>query len=279
MLITTDKHAIKIHSVALLTDLGTKDCSAASLEAMILRKNFNIRVIHMSHAVPSGSVSTAAMFLEVDYRNYLKGTAFVAIVDSEACENSRIIFVWCDGYYFIGPDNGVFTRVFERIRPHQIIELNKKRFHSENISNMIISAAVLSNRFLLSDLGEDIPEDSIVKLDPFAVIQNGKLVTKVLCINNRGDLVTGLTEKEFKRFTNGNSFGIIINSEYLDGFARSFAELSEHVPRLLFNGNFSRYGTIAMKKDSAKNFIGADMGTEVAIFNVERMKMSTEHMN
>lgn len=268
--ITTNEHTVKIHSVALLTDLGTKDCSAASLEAMILRKNFGIRVIHMSHAVPSGSVSTAAMFLEVNYRNYPGGTAFVAIVDSEANKNSRIIFARCSEYYFIGPDNGIFTRVFERTRPHQIIELNQKRLHSEDISNMIISAAVLSNRFLLSDLGEDILEDPIVKLDPFTTIQDGKLVTEVLCINNRGDLIIGLTEKELKGFTNGNSVGIIGNSVRFGNFANNSSKLSQYVPRLLFNGSFGKYGVMAMKKGSAKDFSGASIGTKVTISNIKQ---------
>lgn len=263
--------------IALLTDFGTDDGSAACLEAVIASINTNARVIHMSHAVPGWDISTAAMFLEVYFEDYPAGTVFVAVVDPGVGTDREPIMVKCGEYYFVGPDNGIFTRVLEKSSSlATVVKLESSTFwknggkeisttfHGRDIFAPV--AAHLTNGNDIRVFGPNMSVDALVRLGPFSHIDEDKLITKVLFIDRWGNLVIGVKKQEFLEFTKGKMFQAFINKSSITQHAETFADLPEDIPGLIFGGDFGEYGTIAMNMGNAAEFTCAEESNQVVIY-------------
>jgi len=51
--------------------------------------------------------------------------------------NSRFVTFERDGHYFVGPDNGVFSLIFDDLRPDQVYEIDQQLLGLDTISKVI----------------------------------------------------------------------------------------------------------------------------------------------
>ncbi len=260
-------------SVVLLTDFGTNDGSAACLEGVITSINPFAKIIHMSHDIPNWDIATAAMFLEVYVKYYPKGTIFLSAVDPGVGTSRKILLAECGGYFFVGPDNGIFGRVFEKFPPRIIVSLTEKQywlldpskiFHARDI--MAPVCGHLSKGVSLPEFGVEIQRANLVKLNPFSRSLEDRIETKVLYVDGFGNLVIGITTKEFDIFLGTSSFfQLRIGDHSVTEVAEYFAKIKPKEIALIFGGDFGDYGTIAMNMSSAAELIGAKEGTFVLL--------------
>jgi len=101
--------------IALFTDFGTRDAYVAQLKGAILSIHPTAQLIDLTHEVGAFDVGAAASLLDASARYFPARTIFVAVVDPGVGTARRpVLLVTQAEKYYVGPDNGLFTRVIER---------------------------------------------------------------------------------------------------------------------------------------------------------------------
>ena len=101
--------------IALFTDFGTRDAYVAQLKGAILSIHPTAQLLDLTHEVGAFDVRAAAYLLDASARYFPARTIFVAVVDPGVGTARRpVLLVTQAEKYYVGPDNGLFTRVIER---------------------------------------------------------------------------------------------------------------------------------------------------------------------
>ena len=158
-------------TITLLTDFGTKDPYVGIMKGVILSTNPDVRIVDITHEVDPQDVREGAFLVEEYYRYFEKGTIHVAVVDPTVGSDRKPIVFSKDGYFFIGPDNGLFTLLYDdNVRAYAIenrrymLKKISATFHGRDI--FAPAAAYLSSGVQLSSLGSVVQDP--VRLPGFA---------------------------------------------------------------------------------------------------------------
>ena len=101
--------------IALFTDFGTRDAYVAQLKGAILSIHPTAQLVDLTHEVGAFDVRAAAYLLDASARYFPARTIFVAVVDPEVGTARRPLLLTTQAEKsYVGPDNGLFTRVMER---------------------------------------------------------------------------------------------------------------------------------------------------------------------
>lgn len=97
--------------LVLLTDFGTVDAYVGVMKGVIAGIAPGLPVIDLCHAVPPQDVARGADLLAESWRWFPAGTVFVGVVDPGVGTDRRALLARIDGRLFVGPDNGLCSRV------------------------------------------------------------------------------------------------------------------------------------------------------------------------
>jgi S-adenosylmethionine hydrolase len=101
--------------ITLFTDFGTRDAYVAQMKGAILGIAPQVPIIDLNHEVSQFDLREAAYVLDLSARYFPAATIFVAVVDPGVGTARRpLLVVTRAQHFYIGPDNGIFTRVLER---------------------------------------------------------------------------------------------------------------------------------------------------------------------
>ena len=98
--------------VSLTSDYGWRDHHLARLKGAILRAHRKVQLVDISHDIPTYDIVRAAFIFRNAYRAFPPGTIHVLSVYDHYGPESRFLAMERNGHYFVGPDNGVFSLVF-----------------------------------------------------------------------------------------------------------------------------------------------------------------------
>src|SRR5215212_7889946 len=120
--------------VTLLTDFGTADYFVGAMKGAVLAANPLARLVDITHEVPPFDVEAGAFTLRAAFETYPAGTVHVAVVDPGVGSARRGVAVEGRGHTFVGPDNGLFGHVYERIGPFRVFQLTNAHFFRGEVS-------------------------------------------------------------------------------------------------------------------------------------------------
>ena len=121
--------------ITLMTDFGEADYYVAAMKGAILTVNPQAEIVDLTHQVPPHDLYTAAFTLLCCYADFPKMTLHVVVVDPGVGTDRRPLLVMTDNYNFIGPDNGVFSYIYQREHVYRIIHLNETHYFRQPVSN------------------------------------------------------------------------------------------------------------------------------------------------
>ena len=93
------------------------------MKGVILKINPQAQIIDISNEISPQDIWEAAYTLKSAYNHFPKGTIHLAVVDPGVGSGRRPIIAVTEGFYFVGPDNGLFSLIYqeaERLRVHHI---------------------------------------------------------------------------------------------------------------------------------------------------------------
>jgi len=198
--------------ITLLTDFGTKDHYVASMKGVILNINPECLLIDITHGVNPHDIEEGAFILGNTYSYFPKGTIHLSVVDPGVGGTRRPILLVTRNYFFVGPDNGLFTLVAQREKVKQVVALTKKKYFFSKVSSTFHGrdifapvAAHLSLGIKPNAFGHEINSLKELRLQK-PVVKEGKLLGEILHIDTFGNLLSHLEEGKPFRFTQTRPF-------------------------------------------------------------------------
>ena len=259
------KHSV----ITLLTDFGTRDHYVASMKGVILGINPLCTLVDISHHVGPQDIREGAFFLANSFSFFPKRTIHLAVVDPGVGGPRRPILVVTSDYYFIGPDNGVFSLVLPRERLEKVIVLSNPNYFLSQVSSTFHGRDIFAPVAAYLSLGERPEafgrETNTLKELSFARperCRNG-LSGEIIHIDTFGNLVCNIDRKEFSRYIKKRSFQIKAGKRTIEGLKRGYWEGKKNEPIALF-GSVGLL-EIAVRDGSAQKVLKVKRGDPITV--------------
>jgi len=187
--------------LTLTTDFGLNDYYIGVVKGVVLSINPEITVVDINNNVEAHDILGAAINIKNSYKYFPKGTIHLVVVDPGVGGNRRPIIVKTMEYYFVGPDNGVFTFIYGENSYHAY-EITNEKYFLDSISSSFhardIFAPVCAHLTLIDEselLNEELKNP--VKLEiKGSKKKKDKIVGEVLYIDHFGNMITNIKNDE-----------------------------------------------------------------------------------
>ena len=100
--------------VALTTDFGLSDHFVGVMKGVILTLCPRAELVDVTHEIAPFSIVEGAFTVAQAYRYFPKKTVHLVVVDPGVGTSRRPILAEAAGQFFVAPDNGVLSMIFER---------------------------------------------------------------------------------------------------------------------------------------------------------------------
>lgn len=212
--------------ITLLTDFGTRDYFVGAMKGTILSVNPEVLLIDISHDIPAQDIEAAAFTLLASYQSFPAGTIHVAVVDPGVGSSRRPMVLQMKNYFFVGPDNGIFSYVCDNEEAFKVFHLTNEQyfrlpvsttFHGRDIFAPV--AAALSLGVNPRKLGDQIVDP--VRLEPLRPkgLRKRLVSGRVIHIDRFGNCITNIRPEDFE-----NVKKLEVGGHTIKSFKQSFEE-------------------------------------------------------
>jgi S-adenosyl-L-methionine hydrolase (adenosine-forming) len=107
--------------ITLTTDFGSSDGYVGAMKGVILTKAPSATIVDIAHDIPRGDIAHAAWVVHTSTREYPSETIHVVVVDPGVGGARRAVVAQANSHWLVGPDNGVFAYMMDRIKQVRVI--------------------------------------------------------------------------------------------------------------------------------------------------------------
>ncbi len=185
--------------ITLTTDFSYKDPFVGIMKGVILNINPFANIIDITHGISPQNVVEASFAIEMSFASFPHKTIHVVVVDPGVGSVRRPILVVTDYYYFIGPDNGVFSKIYNLTETFTVIHITSEHyfmpqrsstFHGRDI--FAPAAAWLSKGIYISNFGDPITDYVNIPV-PVPVMPTKNIIEgEVIYIDQFGNVITNI---------------------------------------------------------------------------------------
>lgn len=241
--------------IALLTDFGTQDYFTGAMKGVILSVNKKVQIVDITHEIPPQDIQSASFTLRTCYLDFPQKTIFTAIVDPGVGSDRRAILVETEDYYFIAPDNGLLSFVFNEHKTFRVFELTNEKYFKHPVSNTFHgrdifapAAAHLSNGVKPNEFGSELKDFVRFKENKPRKISDDKIEAEIIHTDRFGNLISNLKKEDLP-----DNFTAVINGNRISNLQQFFAESNKgELFMILGSAGFLE---IAAFQDSAANLL------------------------
>jgi S-adenosylmethionine hydrolase len=195
------KQAPDLPIITLLTDFGTADYFVGAVKGAILSINPSVAIVDITHEIPPQNIEAAAFTLLACYATCPPKTIHVVVVDPGVGSTRRPILVRAGGQFFVGPDNGVFTYVYDREPSRRTFHITSDKyfrkpasstFHGRDIFAPV--AAALSRGVKPESFGSEVDDEVRLATSVAPVVRkDGTVEGRIIRIDRFGNCITNIT--------------------------------------------------------------------------------------
>ena len=255
--------------ITLTTDFGTSDYFVGAMKGVILGLAPRARIIDISHQITPFAIDEGAFVIGEAARWFPKGTIHVVVVDPGVGTARRPILVEAAGQRFIGPDNGVFTMIYDSIRQLKVREITNKKmmlaqvsrtFHGRDV--FAPAAGHLAAGVSPARLGKVVTDFLRSQtLEPVPVKKN-RWLGSVLKVDHFGNLITNFDMRKFGELRT-HAFEILAGSEIIRRLVLTYAESG--IGEVAAIEGSSGFLEISANQGSAARRLGCGVGSRVEL--------------
>jgi len=200
--------------ITLLTDSGETDHYVAAIKARILSANPGIKIVDISHQIPSCDLAQGAFVLRSVYKDFPKGTVHLIGVHATGQKGDLYIATKIEDHYFVGTDNGFFGLLGDQT-VQGVVDINSlKPIESTFPERDIMAAAAtkLASGMKLADLGRSLPNFKRM-IDRHVKATRKQISGHVIRIDNYGNLITNIPKEAFDVLSKDKNYTIQFGRE------------------------------------------------------------------
>ena len=257
--------------ITLTTDYGTNDHLVGTLKGVILKINPDVTIVDITHNVTPFDLLDAALAIGSAYSYFPPKTIHVVVVDPGVGTERRPLLVSAQNQYFVAPDNGVLSVVYEReteglvVRhanvEHYYLQPVSKTFHGRDIFAPV--ASWLSKGWQTPSMGDEISDYKRFSI-PRPKEADGGLKGAVLRTDAFGNLITNFRSEDLPESAlNGGGINLQVGSHQVPRLVDTFARGNNGEP-IAYVGS-SGYLEIGVNKGSAARTLSLGRGTPVIL--------------
>ena len=185
--------------ITLTTDFGSKDPFVGIMKGVMLNINPLITIIDITHTISPQNILEAAIAVEASFSYFPHKTIHVVVVDPGVGSGRRPLLVSADYHYFIGPDNGVFSRIYKKSESldvfhvtaeHYFLPQRSATFHGRDVFAPV--AAWLAKGIHVERFGDPITDYVTLPLPAPVFLQENTIEGEVVYIDRFGNLITNI---------------------------------------------------------------------------------------
>jgi S-adenosylmethionine hydrolase len=256
--------------ITLTTDFGEADYFVPAMKGAIYSVNPAVEIVDLTHLIPPHDIYAAAFTLMCCYKDFPRNTIHVAVVDPGVGSSRRPIMVMTDDYYFIGPDNGIFSYIYQRELVNRIVRFTAEHYFRAPVSATFHGrdvfapcAAYVSKMVDWRMMGEEI-DDPVRFNTPAPVVASEQQIRgHVIHVDRFGNIITNITPAELTNERVRRGARVRVGKHEAARVLTHFAEAGN-------NELFAYFGSaglleLAVPRQSAARMTEARRGMEVEV--------------
>jgi hypothetical protein len=253
------------------TDFGTEDGNVGVMKGVALGIAPDVRIVDLTHQINPQNIHQAAFVLYRQIFYFPPGTVHVVVVDPGVGTERRPIAVRVGDQYLVGPDNGVFSPLYQRAEnenwPLEIVDLTSRRqywrdeishvFHGRDIFSPV--GAYLAAGIPLNEVGT--PANDPVRIEwPGVERQGNQIHGEVAYIDHFGNMFTSIHASDL---TGDEVKTVEIAGTHIPGMVETFGQ--REVGAIIALYSSTNELLIARVNGSAAEKLGAKVGDLVVV--------------
>lgn len=253
--------------IALLTDFGTEDGYVGAMKGKILSLSAEANVVDISHEIEPFNTRQAAFCLSNCYSFFPEKTVFVIVVDPGVGTKRKGLVIQTAKYFFIGPDNGVFSFIYEK-EAYNSFEINPKTipwkisptFHGRDIFSPLaayISGGKSIRKFLMPI------KKNVTFIKPIKKVEANRFKIPVAHIDHFGNIILNFQKTDYSKLVKSKKFKITFRKFIFKKIQKTFGNVSEG--KILLVWDSSEYLQIAKNEGNAAKELGVDVNGEMEL--------------
>ena len=256
--------------ITLTTDYGTNDHLVGVLKGVILKTNPEVTIVDLTHTVTPFDLLDGALAIASAYPYFPPRTIHVVVVDPGVGTERRPLLVSGQNQYFIAPDNGVLSGVYEREQnfvvrhltsEHYFLHPVSKTFHGRDIFAPV--AGWLSKHWQPASMGEEITDFKRFAM-PRPKEAEGVLKGVVLKVDAFGNLITNFRAEDLSPSAlEKGEINLQVGNHSVARLVQTFANGNAGEP-VAYVGS-SGYIEVGVNKGSASRTLGIGRGAPVVL--------------
>jgi S-adenosylmethionine hydrolase len=256
--------------ITLTTDYGTNDHLVGVLKGVILNINPEVNIVDITHSILAHDILDGALTLSQAYKYFPSKTIHLVVVDPGVGTARRPILVAGDTQYFVAPDNGVLSAIYDQSESLYVWNITSEHYFRQPVSNTFHGrdifapvAAWLSKSWQTASFGEEIT-DFVRFAIPKPKVSGKTTKGIVLRVDNFGNLITNLTAEDvLGLIAPGAKFTIRVGNAAVTKIVPTFAQGAAGETFAIIGS--SGYIEICVNKGNAARTVGAGRGAEVTV--------------
>ena len=260
--------------ITLLTDFGTEDYFVGAMKGVILTRSPEAVIVDVTHAIPSQDVRAGAFILSAVYYNFPAGSIHLAVVDPGVGSDRRPILIEAAGHLFVGPDNGLFSMVLDRVPDGKVRHVTNtdyflpspsSTFHGRDIFAPV--AAALAQGVRPEELGPVIQDPVRFRFAECESLMDGSMVGRVIHIDHFGNCVTNFAGDQLQPLLTARSFCLRVKEYEVHQLSRTYSGATAGEPFVIIGS--AGFLEISIRCSSAARELKITVGDPVNLLVAE----------
>jgi S-adenosylmethionine hydrolase len=277
----TQQKLVNPHAViALMTDFGIGDGDVGVMKGVIAGITPEAHIIDITHNVGAQNVPSGAWILAAAYRYFPRNTVFVCVVDPGVGSTRRAIALHAGDWYFVGPDNGLFSYVMSEQPVHASVLLTNTSYHLPIVSSTFHGRDIFAPvgayiarglDDLFYDLGPSVNPAELRRLELGGTVREGSTINAhIVHVDNFGNLITSIPLAALPELYTVSQVKIAFKEHgvIVDKVRQFFAEGPDDEQAFIF-GDSSGYVGIAVRNGNAAKTLGVRLGAPLSLVTSE----------
>jgi S-adenosyl-L-methionine hydrolase (adenosine-forming) len=255
--------------ITLTTDYGTNDHLVGTLKGVILKINPDATIVDITHHVTPFDLLDGALAIGSAYSYFPARTIHVVVVDPGVGTPRRPLLVTSETQYFVAPDNGVLSMIYERDPNVMVRHANVEHYYLQPVSHTFHGrdvfapiAAWLSKSGQTAAMGEEITDYKKFAI-PRPKTANGLSKGVIMRVDGFGNLMTNFRAEDMGGANGNGGVAFKLGSHTVSHVADTYAAGNSGEP-IAYVGS-SGYVEIAVNKGNAAKTLAISRGAPVIL--------------
>ncbi len=259
-----------------MTDFGSGDGDVGVMKGVMLGIAPDAQIIDITHDVAPQNVPSGAWILASAYRYFPRNTVFVCVVDPGVGSSRGAIALHAGDWFFVGPDNGLFSYVMAEQPVHGVVQLNNPAYHRPEVSSTFHGRDIfaptgahlaLGTTEVLPKLGTQLDPATLVRLPTSQATRTGNMIDgHILHVDHFGNLITSIPLEMVPDLFDAPGIQAIFSQKgrTVNQVRRFFADGPVDGEPFIY-GDSSGYVGIAVRNGSAAKTLGVGYGAAITL--------------